>query len=121
MREGVAADDGLVGLHVEAGDGGQQLRRAQDALRLDAGGQSQRVVAGAQRHRHLLQRGVARALADAVDGALDLPHAGLHGASVLATASPRSLWLWVEKITRSAPGTLFISVEKISPMSAGSE
>ncbi len=42
-------------------------------------------------------------------------------ASVFATARPRSLWLWVEKMTFSAPGTLFISVEKISPISAGSE
>ena len=37
----------------------------------------------------------------------------------LATASPRSLWLWVEKITLSAPGTRSISMAKIRAMSVG--
>ena len=35
--------------------------------------------AGLDRHHHLFERGVAGALADAVDGALDLPRAVAHG------------------------------------------
>ncbi len=39
--------------------------------------------------------------------------------SELATASPRSLWQWVEKITPSAPGTFSIRSRKISAYSDG--
>ena len=36
-------------------------------------------MAGLDRHHDLFERGVAGALADAVDGAFDLAGAGLHG------------------------------------------
>ena len=48
-----------------------------EPLGLDAGGQAEVVVAGLERHDDLFERGVAGALADAVDRALDLPGAGL--------------------------------------------
>ena len=38
----------------------------------------QPVAARLERHHDFFERSVARALADAVDGALDLPRAGLH-------------------------------------------
>jgi hypothetical protein len=41
-------------------------------------------------------------------------------ASVFATARPRSLWLCVDRITPSAPGTRSRSIVKIAPMSSGS-
>ena len=43
-----------------------------------AGPERQHVVAHAHRHHDLFQRGIAGALADAVDGAFDLPRARLH-------------------------------------------
>ena len=39
---------------------------------------AERVAADLERHHDLFERGVAGALADAVDGALDLARAGLH-------------------------------------------
>ena len=79
VREGVAADDGLVGLHGLAGHLRQQLAAA-----VEAGGDDARVEAGAVgphtgHHHELLEGGVAGALADAVDGALHLPGATAHG------------------------------------------
>jgi hypothetical protein len=46
---------------------------------VDAGLVGHDVGAHPHRHHHLLERGVARALAEAVDRALDLPRAGLDG------------------------------------------
>ena len=73
MGEGVRADDGLVRLHRETGDGGDQARGAGDHLGIDAGRERQGVMAGAQAHDDLLKRSVARALAEPVDRAFDLP------------------------------------------------
>ena len=78
MGEGVTADDRLVVLHRERGDGRDQLRRPRQHLGVDAGPERHHVVAHPHRHHHLFERGVAGALADAVDGALDLAGAGAH-------------------------------------------
>ena len=59
-----------------------------------------------QRHDDLFERGIAGALAEAVDGAFDLARAGAaRAASELATARPRSLWQWTEMIALSMFGT----------------
>ena len=79
VREGVAADDRLVGLHAFARQFRQQLTRwiqlPGDDARLDR----HPVGTHAGRHDDLLEGGVAGALADAVDRALDLPGARADG------------------------------------------
>ena len=80
----------------------------------------QRVAAHPQRHDDLFQRRVAGPLADAVDRAS--PPAARRPAPparLLATARPRSLWQWAEKITVSAPGTFSIRSRNISAYSVG--
>ena len=72
VRERVAPDDRLVRLHLVAGQSRDQPARARDLGRLDARPQTEARLARAQQHHDLLQRGVAGALADAVDRALDL-------------------------------------------------
>jgi hypothetical protein len=61
--------------------------------------------AGLDRHHDLLEGRVAGALADAVDGALDLPRPARTPASEFATAMPRSLWQWTENTAWSEFGT----------------
>jgi hypothetical protein len=78
VREGVAPDDRLVVLHRERGDGGNELRRPRQHLGVDGGPIRHHVVAHPHRHHRLFQRSVAGALADAVDGAFNLPRAGAH-------------------------------------------
>ncbi len=77
VREGVPADDRLVVLHRERGDGRDALRGSRQHRGLDARRVRADVAAGLQRHDDLFQRRIAGALADAVDRALDLPGAGL--------------------------------------------
>ena len=72
MREGVAPDDRLVRLHVESGDGRQHLRQPQDLLGVDIVLVRHCILARADRHDGLLQRGIAGSFADAVDGAFHL-------------------------------------------------
>ena len=79
VREGVAPDDRLVRLHVEAGDGGQQFRGPQQQFRGDPVVIRDRVLPGADRHHDLFQRRVAGTLADAVDRAFHLARAGAEG------------------------------------------
>ena len=76
VREGVPADDRLVVLHRERGRRRHQLGGAVELLGIDADLVGQHVAARLDGHHDLFQRGVARALADAVDGAFDLPAAG---------------------------------------------
>ena len=79
VREGVAPDDGLVVLDRVAGQAGHEPRRPGELLGahadVDAG---EEVAARADRHDDLLERGVAGALAEAVDRALDLACTGDH-------------------------------------------
>ena len=56
----------------------QQLAGGVNVLGDDLGLKRQPVAARLERHHDLFERRVARAFADAVDGALDLPRAGLH-------------------------------------------
>jgi len=77
VREGVPAHDRLVVLHGERGRRGNQLRSAGQHPGFDAGPERQHIVAGFDRHHDLFERGVARALADAVDGAFNLPRTRL--------------------------------------------
>ena len=59
-------------------DGRDELRGPRQHGGVDIGPIRQHVVAHLHRHHDLLERGVAGALADAVDGAFDLPDAGAH-------------------------------------------
>ncbi|MHC2538097.1 hypothetical protein ACVJMY_007666 [Bradyrhizobium diazoefficiens] len=72
MREGVPADDGLVVLHRKRGRRRHHLRGAGELRGVDLVPVGEFVVAHVDRHHDLFERGVAGALADAVDGALDL-------------------------------------------------
>ena len=78
VGEGVGAHDGLVGLHVDAGDGAHELARARELGRHDVGVGVELGLVHADGHDDLLERGVAGALAQAVDGALDLGGAVAH-------------------------------------------
>ncbi|EQD39804.1 hypothetical protein B1B_15218, partial [mine drainage metagenome] len=76
VRESVVADDGLVARDLETDGAAQRARRRVQARAVDAGVQRVAIGARAQRHHHFLKRGVAGALADAVEGAFDLARAG---------------------------------------------
>lgn len=73
VRERVAADYCLVALHRHADQALQQLRGGDDAWGVDVGIDVVERTAHLQCHGDFFQRAVAGALADAVDGALDLP------------------------------------------------
>ena len=79
VAEGVFAHDGLVGLDVHARDAADQAAGGVNLggvhIELDV----EQVPAGVQGHNDFLEGGVAGALADAVDAALDLPGAGFDG------------------------------------------
>ena len=77
VGERVAAHDRLVRLHRVAGEARDEAAGARDLARVDAGREADVGGAGVQQHHDLLERRVARALADAVDRALDLARAGL--------------------------------------------
>ena len=77
MREGVGAHDGLVGLDVHAGDAAHQVRGARELGGHHVGVGVQLLAVHLDGHHDLLERGVAGALAQAVDGALDLAGAVL--------------------------------------------
>ena len=73
VREGVLADDRLVALHDEAGQRAQQAAGRVELGRVDLRADLVMVGAGAERHDDFFERCIARALADAVDRAFDLP------------------------------------------------
>jgi hypothetical protein len=77
VGERIGTDDRLVRLDRKTGDRADQARRLGDVLGDDPGLIRQQIVAGAQRHHDLFHGRVAGALADAVDGALDLARARL--------------------------------------------
>ena len=90
VGEGVAADDGLVGLDREAGQVGDQPRRGRDVLGLDARaevGELRRP--GPEGHDDLLERRVAGALTQAVDRDLDLAGAGLDRGQRVGRGQPQ--------------------------------
>ncbi len=79
MGEGVFADDRLVELHRKARDLRHPARDVHDLGGVHPGLVGHDIVAHLQRHHHLFQRGVAGALAQPVDRALDLACARLDG------------------------------------------
>src|SRR5258706_9777718 len=76
VGEGVASDDGFVGLNGDTGNFAEQLARRKKMLGGNTCFVRIAVVAYAHRHDDLFERSVAGALADAVDGALNLTGSG---------------------------------------------
>ena len=73
MREGVGADDGLVGLDDEAGQLRDELAAAEDLGGLDVGGHlAEEIGACVDGHDDFFHGGVSGAFSEAVDGAFDL-------------------------------------------------
>jgi len=79
VGEGVFADDGFVALHHQAGEMADHAAGGIDLGGFDARADLIMIRADFQGHDDFFQRGVAGALADAVDGALDLACATFHG------------------------------------------
>jgi hypothetical protein len=76
VGESVSAEDGLVGLYLQAYDGLQQSGAPVDARRIHPAGQFQRVPPRAQAHDDLFQRSVARPFPDPAQRYLRLPRPG---------------------------------------------
>ena len=90
VREGVAADDRLVRLHVEAGDGGEQLRHAQQVAWSGCGCCSGIASCRVRIAITISSRlGIAGALADAVDGGFHLARAGADRRQRVGDAQPQ--------------------------------
>src|SRR5581483_7274023 len=89
VREGVLADDGLVRLHQHARDVGERLAGTEQLFSYDAVLEGHQILAHAHRHDDLFERGVAGALADAVDRAFDLPRPGGHGRQRVRGGQPQ--------------------------------
>ena len=77
VGERVAAHDRLVALDGQPGDRREHPADRIEALGLDAGREAVVVETGLERHHDFLERGIAGALADAVDRAFDLACSGL--------------------------------------------
>ena len=77
VRKGVGAHNRLVGRGLEGDDLAQHFAGGVELVQLDAGLDAIAVRAHIESSRNLFQRRVARALANAVDGALHLPRAVL--------------------------------------------
>jgi len=92
VREGVPANDGLVGRNHHPEHVGNQAAGAVQLAGVHPRLQPKEVVARAQGHHHFFERRVPGPLADAVDGAFHLAAPLRTPARVLATASPRSSW-----------------------------
>src|SRR5258708_37160107 len=76
MGEGVASDDGFVGLYGDAGDFAEQLARGKKMLGGDARLVWIAIVTDAHGHDDLFKRRVAGPLTNPVDGAFDLAGSG---------------------------------------------
>jgi len=72
VGKGVGTHDSLVALDFHAGNFGDQTRRAINLACVDARFQTIKILTRVEIHDDLLQRGIAGAFADAVDGALHL-------------------------------------------------
>ena len=88
VREGVAAHDGLVRLHRLTGQLGEEAAGAEEPGRVDRRVEWQQIGPYPGRHHDLFQRRIARALADPVDRALQLAHAGQHGGQRIGDRQP---------------------------------
>src|SRR5580692_9154467 len=78
MAKGVAPHDGLVGGDADPAAGLDELGQRIDAGGVDVDVNVQAGAVDGDGHDDLFERGVARALADAVDAQLDLPRPGAH-------------------------------------------
>jgi len=67
----------------------------------------EQALARPDRHDEFLQRGIPRALADAVDGALDLARAGTHGREAVGDGHAEVIVAVTLNTTSSAPRTCF--------------
>jgi hypothetical protein len=92
----------LAGLHGDAGVRRNHLGRAHDLLRLDVAVDREEVRPRAQRHDNLLEGCVARALAQRVEGHLDLPRACSHRSGEERRRAPlgRAAPLLVRRLAR---------------------
>ncbi len=77
VREGVGADDGLVGRAAEADELGEHLTGREELVHLDIAGVGELVAPDHEGGGDLFEGCVAGALADAVDGALGLAGSGV--------------------------------------------
>src|SRR5437868_569928 len=75
VRKSVGANDRLVGRHVDSDALRHKPRSRRQLSRLDARVQTEVRLPGPERHHYFLERGITRALADAVDGAFGLSRA----------------------------------------------
>src|SRR5947209_2123811 len=83
VREGVAANYSFVRLHVKAYYLREQLARGIKLPGFYPALERQTVCANMKRHDYLFKRSVARALAYAVDCALDLTRSGFNGSEAI--------------------------------------
>ena len=88
VGEGVGADDGLVGRAAEADALGQHLAGGVELVHHDVVAVGKLVAADDEDGGDLFERGVAGALADAVDGALDLADAGFDAGEGVGDGQP---------------------------------
>src|SRR6516162_5695498 len=88
MGKGILAHDGLVALYRDAGDVGYQPARGTEAFRVDGSPEVEEIAAGPHRHDDFLQRAVAGAFAEAVDGALNLPGSFGQGCEAVRHGEP---------------------------------
>ena len=78
MRKGVFANDGLVKLHRETRHRADPARNMHDLFSIDVGEERHDVSPHTERHNNFFQSGVARALAQTIDRAFDLPCAAFN-------------------------------------------
>ncbi len=79
VGKGIRPDNGLVGLHHDAGDSRQHAAGGIDVLGGHARVVGQYVIAGPKGHDQFFEGAVAGTLTDTVDGAFHLACASLHG------------------------------------------
>ena len=89
VAEGVSPHNRLVRLHGKARDVAHEAACAVNLPRIDVRGHPVHIAPRLQRHNHLLQRRVPRALAQPVDAALNLPRALNHRRQAIADRLPQ--------------------------------
>ena len=72
VGKGIGTDHGLVRLHREPGDVGDQAAGGDDLRGIETAVAGEQIASRAHRHDHLFERGIASALAQAVNGAFHL-------------------------------------------------
>ncbi len=89
VGEGVLADDGLVALHVDAGDARDQPAGRAQAFGVDRGADQKVIRACMHGHHDFLEGAIAGPFAQAVDGAFDLASAFLEGGQAVGDRQAR--------------------------------